>query len=110
MTSAQTMLTRRCAPFARLLLLALVLTSTGACQSRPDRVVLVAPGVPDTAIFENAIREAAPMADRQDNPYRAMMNRAAEVIEHRMKGAVDPSVLGEVIARAATGWNSPLLR
>jgi NAD(P)-dependent dehydrogenase (short-subunit alcohol dehydrogenase family) len=66
------------------------------------RVVLVAPGLIDTAIFENAIREATPMAEQPDNPYQAMMERTGELLEDRMKRAVKPAVVGEVIAKAAT--------
>jgi NAD(P)-dependent dehydrogenase (short-subunit alcohol dehydrogenase family) len=66
------------------------------------RVVLVAPGVTKTAIFEKAIQQATPMAERPDNPYQEMMKRAGQVLEDRMKNAVKPSVMGEVIAKAAT--------
>jgi NAD(P)-dependent dehydrogenase (short-subunit alcohol dehydrogenase family) len=66
------------------------------------RVVLVVPGLVDTAIYENAVREAVPLADRPENPYRDVMHRAAEVLQQRRKRGVKPSAVGEVIARAAT--------
>ena len=66
------------------------------------RVVLVTPGLVDTEIFANAIHEATPLAEQPNNPYQAMMVRAGQVLQDRMKNAVRPAVIGEVIAKAAT--------
>ncbi|MBZ0252963.1 MAG: hypothetical protein K8I02_06435, partial [Candidatus Methylomirabilis sp.] len=65
-------------------------------------VVLVIPGTVETPTFDLAREDTKHLREDPENPYRGFMDGMERLAEAELKRAPKASVLGEVIAEAAT--------
>ena len=63
---------------------------------------LVIPGFVDTATFDNSRKAAESLRNDPANPYRQLMFDLDDFARRKLKGAIQPRVVGAVVVKAAT--------